>query len=33
MTDAARQRLKGAVWALDEQDSVTELMALAVADR
>ncbi len=33
MTDAARQRLKDAVWALDEQDSVTELMALAVADR
>jgi 2-methylcitrate dehydratase len=33
MSDAARQRLKDAVWALDEQASVSDLMALTRADR
>jgi 2-methylcitrate dehydratase len=33
MTDAAAARLKEAVWNLEQQDSVTELMALATSDR
>jgi len=33
MTDAAADRLKEAVWGLEKQGSVTELMALATSDR
>ncbi|HKJ93158.1 MAG TPA: hypothetical protein VJ957_08320, partial [Longimicrobiales bacterium] len=33
MSDGARRRLKGAVWALDEQASVSDFMALTRADR
>ena len=33
LTGAAMDRLKDAVWHLEERDSVTELMSLARADR
>ncbi len=33
MSDVARQRLKDAVWSLDEQSSVSDFMALTRADR